>query len=198
MGKDLKQIIIDNTQWPFGKRKVQYQSVEDMPGIRDMQHRYQIMKFPSSFRDKTVLDIGCNLGVVCIDSAKRGAKRVVGLDYREETVSAAKAYAQNKNLPIQYRRFNVNDGLESLQKIENNQFDHVFALSIQNHVKDNCLWDIINYYCQHVCWFEGHANQDRKKLEKILHNNLQFHHIDFLGYTTDRNKRANFKLYGKF
>ena len=48
--KKLRKEIIDFTQWPYGKREVQYQTVDStLPGIRDMEHRYDIIGFPKSF-----------------------------------------------------------------------------------------------------------------------------------------------------
>ena len=35
---------------------------------------------------KTVIDIGCSIGAICFEAKKRGAKRVVGIDYRKETI----------------------------------------------------------------------------------------------------------------
>ncbi len=197
MDQKLQHKIKSDTQWPFKKREVQYQSVENLPGARNMIHRYEIMQFPASFENNTVLDIGCNLGIICIEAKKRGATRTVGFDFREETINVAKNYAQDQELSIQYHQFNVNDGLERLKDtIGADKFDYVCSLSMQKHVRSSILWDIINYYCQETCWFEGHANQNKNKVESMLRTNLNFSNIEFLGNTTDRGIRANFKIYG--
>ena len=61
----LRKEIIDYTQWPYGKREVQYQTVDSsLPGIRNMEHRYDIIGFPKSFNGETVIDIGCNIGII--------------------------------------------------------------------------------------------------------------------------------------
>ena len=43
MDIDLKKEIVENAQFPFGKRDVQYQSLDGMSGIRDMKHRFEVM-----------------------------------------------------------------------------------------------------------------------------------------------------------
>ena len=48
MDNKLKQEIVEKAQFPYGKRDVQYQSLDGMDGIRDMNHRYQVMEFPKS------------------------------------------------------------------------------------------------------------------------------------------------------
>jgi SAM-dependent methyltransferase len=45
--------------------------------------------------DKTVVDFGCGVGVEAIEIAKRGAKRVVGLDIRPEVLEIARAAARD-------------------------------------------------------------------------------------------------------
>lgn len=47
-----------------------------------------------SLRDKTILDFGCGIGAGCIDMARRGAKRVIGLDIRQEALAVAREAAK--------------------------------------------------------------------------------------------------------
>ena len=44
----LKQELKDKGQFPYGKRDRAYQSIDGEPGIRDMEHRYDIINFPKS------------------------------------------------------------------------------------------------------------------------------------------------------
>ena len=100
MKEKLKQQIIEEGQFPFKRRKYQYQSIdeEEMIGIRNMKHRFSILKLPDSFENKTVLDIGCNLGMICVETMKRKAKSSIGIDHREETVNIANKYFIEKNI----------------------------------------------------------------------------------------------------
>jgi 2-polyprenyl-3-methyl-5-hydroxy-6-metoxy-1,4-benzoquinol methylase len=196
----LRKEIIDYTQWPYGKREVQYQTVDpSLPGIRNMEHRYDIIKFPKSFKGETVIDIGCNIGMICFDAKRRGAKRVVGIDYKKETIEVAKKLTKELDLDVEFYTFDVNDGLEKLKSIiGDEQFDHVFALSIWGHVDKPKLSDIINYYLDKVCWFEGHAagwtGDTKDKMDSELTQLLSFDSYEYLGETLDRNPRQNYKL----
>ena len=196
----LRQEIIDKTQWPYGAREVQYQTVyPSLPGIRDMEHRYEIMDFPKSFKGETVIDIGCNIGMICFDAKRRGAKRVVGVDYRPETIEVAKKLSLELEFDVEFYVFDVNEGLETLKSlIGEDQFDHTFALSIWGHVDKPKLADIINFYSNKICWFEGHAQgwtgDSQEKIERDLSSLLNFKYYEYLGETTDRNPRQNYKL----
>ena len=141
----LKQELKDKGQFPYGKRDRAYQSIDGEPGIRDMEHRYDIINFPKSFDGETVIDFGCSVGAICIDAKRRGAKRVVGLDYKDETIQVAKGLAKELNLEIEFYTFNIDDGLSTLQKlIGTDRFDHVFALSIWAHCDEKKLASMIN------------------------------------------------------
>ena len=61
--------------------------------------------------------------------------------------------------------FEIN-GLEKLiSLIGIEKFDYVFALSVWKHVNKKKLYDIINYYCREICWFEGHNKQTKDFFE---------------------------------
>lgn len=199
ISEQLKEQLKNNGQFPYGKRDRAYQSIDGNPGIRDMEHRYKVMNFPKSFDGETVIDFGCSAGAICLEAKKRGAKRVVGLDYKAETIEVAKQLAKEYNLDIEFYTFNIDDGLDSLKKlIGESNFDHVFALSIWAHCDKSILSQMINHYTDKICWFEGHnasAYGDNKeymdtKLEKLL--NLPYH--EHIGETSDRSNRQNYKI----
>ena len=75
ISNELKQRLKDLGQFPYGKRDRAYQSIDGEPGIRDMNHRYEVIQFPKSFDGETVIDFGCSAGAICLDAKKRGAKR---------------------------------------------------------------------------------------------------------------------------
>ena len=107
----LKQKLKEKGQFPYGKRDRAYQSIAGEPGIRDMNHRFKVMNFPKSFDGETVIDFGCSAGAICLEAKKRGAKRVVGLDYKSETIDVAKSLARELNLDIEFYTFNIDDGM---------------------------------------------------------------------------------------
>jgi len=69
------------TQWPQGQAGL-YQSSDCFKGKRNTIERLKLYQF-KNFKNKRVLDIGCNLGMFCREAVKLGAKRVIGLDFPE-------------------------------------------------------------------------------------------------------------------
>jgi SAM-dependent methyltransferase len=191
----MKKELIKNTH--FGKAKKQpYQTIGELHGSRDMEYRYEFMGLPESMEGKTVLDIGCNVGMICMEAKNRGASRVVGLDYDKKIITTAKKFFVENNCDVEFYNFNVNDGFDALQKLIGvDKFDYVFALAIWGTVKKPILWEMINYYCADTCWMEGH-NKERGKEEEIrqeLEDNLIFSNLEFLGNTEDRGTRPTFR-----
>ena len=184
-----------------------YQSFGEHQGQRDMEHRFDVMKLPKSFEEKTVIDIGCNIGVACIESKKRGAKRVVGIDYTDENIDIANQIAKEHNFEIEYYKFDVNDGLDELKSIIGDEkFDYTFVLSVWGWVDKQKLADIINHYTTKFCWIEGHGKngvlpnweyEDTKDNMKLKFDKfLNYQEVTYLGDTIDSpgGKRHNFKL----
>ena len=199
MDEILKTEIIEKAQFPYGKRDVQYQSLDGMSGIRDMNHRFEVMGFPESFDGETVIDIGCSIGAICFEAKKRGAKRVVGIDYRKETIEVGKKLAKEYGLDVELYAFDINDGLDKLKSIiGKDKFDHTFALAIWTHCDKKKLSEIINFYTEKLCWFEGHNvgtyGDSRDKIENILSELLKFSQYEYLGTTTDRGTRETYKF----
>tara|TARA_Y100000034_G_scaffold126778_1_gene178536 strand:- start:1134 stop:1739 length:606 start_codon:yes stop_codon:yes gene_type:complete len=196
INKQIKKELIKNTH--FGKAKNQpYQTIGDLKGSRDMKYRFKFMGIPESFKGKTVLDIGCNMGMVCMEAKKRGAKRAVGIDYDSKTIKTAKKFFKHNNYDVELHKFNINDGLNSLQRLIGvEKFDYIFALAIWGTVKKPILWSVINYYCTDTCWMEGHNKEKgkEKKIQNELNNNLTFSNLEFLGNTKDRGIRPTFKM----
>lgn len=176
-----------------------YQSLDDSdPRGRDMKHRYEVMGFPDSFANCSVLDIGCNIGRICVDAKKRGAKRAIGIDNRKDVVDTMNNYFKKKEIDVSLFAFDINNGVGALESlIGHAPFDYVCVLSIWSHVEKQKLWDIINRYCTKVCFFEDNAPSRINSLEQIkiiLEKNLDFSKIEFMGFTTDRGVRAVFRM----
>ena len=199
ISEELKQRLKEKGQFPYGKRDRAYQSIDGNPGTRDMEHRYEVIQFPKSFDGETVIDFGCSAGAICLDAKKRGAKRAVGLDYKEETIQIAKSLAKEMELDVEFYTFNIDDGLGGLKSlIGEDKFDHVFALSIWAHCDENKLADMINFYTDKICWFEGHNvmtyGDTKSKMDMELERLLDLPYHEYLGETSDRSVRQNYKL----
>jgi 2-polyprenyl-3-methyl-5-hydroxy-6-metoxy-1,4-benzoquinol methylase len=77
---------------------------------------------------KSILDIGCGSGVYSVDFARRGARRVVGIDFSAKMLEIARAEAQ---------RFNVQDRCQFVQgDFRDTEFSERFDISIAMGVFD--------------------------------------------------------------
>src|SRR3954465_12621817 len=62
---------------------------------------------PQDLTGKTVLDIGCNGGFYSIEMKKRGAERVLGIDFDDDYLAQARFAAEVAGLDIEFRRLSV-------------------------------------------------------------------------------------------
>lgn len=79
-----------------------------------------------SWKGKIVLDAGCGTGELAGLIAKKGAKRVVGVDYSKDAIVAAKTSWQNSNL--EFFQKDLNDIKE--------KFDVVVSLGTLEHLDE--------------------------------------------------------------
>jgi tRNA (mo5U34)-methyltransferase len=89
---------------------------------------------PADLTGKTVLDIGCNGGFYSIEMKKRGAQRVLGIDFDEEYLAQARFAAQITGLEIEFRKLSVYD-VGSLGE----RFDVVLFMGVLYHLRHPLL-----------------------------------------------------------
>lgn len=68
--------------------------------VRTLSYRNAICNNPHLFKGKTVLDVGCGTGILCMFAAKAGAKKVIGVDMsniitQARTIVAANGFADS-------------------------------------------------------------------------------------------------------
>src|SRR5690349_10598415 len=99
---------------------------------------------PRDLHGKTVLDIGCNAGFYSLEMKKRGADRVVGIDFDDEYLAQARFAAEVSGFDIDFRRLSVYDVAELGEK-----FDVVLFMGVLYHLRHPLLaLDLIH---EHVC-----------------------------------------------
>jgi tRNA (mo5U34)-methyltransferase len=89
---------------------------------------------PSDLRGRTVLDVGCNGGFYSIEMKRRGADRVVGIDWDERYLAQARFAADVSHVDIEFRRLSVYD-IAALAE----RFDVVLFMGVLYHLRHPLL-----------------------------------------------------------
>ncbi|MBP0582557.1 TIGR04290 family methyltransferase [Labrys sp. LIt4] len=89
---------------------------------------------PADLTGKTVLDIGCNAGFYSIEMKRRGAERVLGIDFDEAYLAQAKFAAEVAETEIEFRQLSVYD-VGALGE----RFDIVLFMGVLYHLRHPLL-----------------------------------------------------------
>ena len=89
---------------------------------------------PMDLRGKTVLDIGCNGGFYSIEMKRRGADRVLGIDFDDRYLAQARFAAASLGFAIEFRKLSVYD----VHKLDE-RFDVVLFLGVFYHLRHPLL-----------------------------------------------------------
>jgi 2-polyprenyl-3-methyl-5-hydroxy-6-metoxy-1,4-benzoquinol methylase len=121
--------------------------------------------------NKTVLDLGCNLGRICIEASRRGANEVVGVDCQLDTIECAQEIACLLGVASLYKVVNL-VSMEEVNLLPSS--DVIFFLSVLDSM--NCaeehkyqLLSTINQKTREVLVFEGHRPSKFRTRERYMH-----------------------------
>jgi tRNA (mo5U34)-methyltransferase len=89
---------------------------------------------PADLRGRTVLDIGCNGGFYSIEMKRRGAERVVGIDFDERYLAQARFAAEICEVDVEFQKLSVYDVAKLGQK-----FDIVLFMGVLYHLRHPLL-----------------------------------------------------------
>lgn len=89
---------------------------------------------PADLTGKTVLDIGCNAGFYSIEMKKRGAERVLGIDFDDVYLNQARFAAEVAEANIEFRKLSVYDVGALAEK-----FDIVIFMGVLYHLRHPLL-----------------------------------------------------------
>jgi tRNA (mo5U34)-methyltransferase len=117
----------------------------DLGGVRTAPehflHDYPNVKWqrfaaalPADLTGRTVLDIGCNAGFYAIEMKRRGADRVLGIDFDERYLAQARFAAEASGQAIEFRRLSVYD-----VALLGERFDLVLFLGVLYHLRHPLL-----------------------------------------------------------
>lgn len=134
----------------------------------------------SDIEGKTVLDLGCNLGMSCYTATEMGAVKAVGVEFSRKIVNAA---VQLNSLFARPCHFILHDLNEPLHLSE--QFDTVFCFSVVKHLqRHEAIVDLIRTATKRVLIFECHARTTAADYDYLLNSSF-FSRIELLGHTAD-------------
>ncbi len=103
----------------------------DFPTVKWRSFAHDI---PENLAGRTVLDIGCNGGFYAMEMKRRGADRVVGIDFDEDYLAQARFAAEVEGLDIEFLRMSVYD-VGALAE----RFDVVFFIGVLYHLRHPLL-----------------------------------------------------------
>lgn len=89
---------------------------------------------PQDLTGKTVLDIGCNAGFYSLEMKRRGAERVLGVDWDDVYLNQARFAAEVSDMDIEFRKLSVYDVGALGEK-----FDVVLFLGVLYHLRHPLL-----------------------------------------------------------
>jgi tRNA (mo5U34)-methyltransferase len=135
---------------------------------------------PRDLCGKTVLDIGCNGGFYSIEMKKRGADRVLGIDFDEEYLAQARFAAQVTGLDIEFRKLSVYD-VGALGE----RFDVVLFMGVLYHLRHPLLaLDLIREHVTGDLFVFQSMQRGSKDVDSVQENYTfwQTEHFDSAGY----------------
>jgi tRNA (mo5U34)-methyltransferase len=105
--------------------------LNDYPNVKWRRFEHAI---PGDLSGRTVLDVGCNAGFYSIEMKRRGADRVVGIDFDDRYLEQARFAAEVKGAQIEFRKLSVYDVAELGET-----FDIVLFMGVLYHLRHPLL-----------------------------------------------------------
>ncbi len=103
----------------------------DFPSVKWQRFSADI---PQDLTGQSVLDIGCNGGFYAMEMKRRGAARVLGIDFDEDYLNQARFAAEVEGLDIEFRKMSVYD-----VGMLGERFDIVFFIGVLYHLRHPLL-----------------------------------------------------------
>ncbi|HKQ60351.1 MAG TPA: class I SAM-dependent methyltransferase [Candidatus Polarisedimenticolaceae bacterium] len=99
------------------------------PGKVDSRRRLRFLE-QLDWRDRRVLDVGCNSGAYCLWAKRHGAAEVVGVDIDERRLAQARRLAEHEGLDVDFQQRSL------FQLGELGRFDIVLCFAVLTEVQD--------------------------------------------------------------
>ncbi|MDB4582895.1 class I SAM-dependent methyltransferase, partial [Draconibacterium sp.] len=137
------------------------------PGRRDDIYDRLGMLPSELLKQKSVLDVGCNIGMNAIGAIKSGASRVVGLEVSLEMANYATRFAifDDCYKDVEFREFNVDEEILPASEM----YDVAFMLSVHNHLqRPEALAKIAKNHVEHAVVFECHPDTELEDYKDFI------------------------------
>jgi hypothetical protein len=175
-----------------------YQPVPELEiiGTRDIKTRIENLKLSSvEFSRKTVLDIGCNLGIFSRYALDAGARRVIGIDKIGQLAFEINNVLGYWNLDIVTD--NILKYLEQKIKIKTFRLDIVFLMAVQNYLGGiERTLTVVRPFVKELLIVESHGGEPKELYEEVF-KLFNFTKIEYLGYVQDPQVRHQWRCYTK-
>jgi len=168
----------------YSSFRLPYFSVEVSEAQRDSEKRLRALGInKDTIENKTVLDLGSNIGGIIFEIQKYEPAKCVGVEYDTDKLSLATQIAAFNGIEkITFIQADIDSlDAESL----NGPFDVVFCLAIGAHMKKpGQLFRLLSQVSRGVLYFEGNGNSDPEKIEHEL-TSVGFIEVKHLGVGDD-------------
>ncbi|MDZ4228350.1 MAG: hypothetical protein U1E54_03830 [Candidatus Levybacteria bacterium] len=182
--------INNRTHWGHlndNNERYAYQQFDELEGKRKTDQRVKEMGLDKfDFKGKTVLDIGCNLGIMSRYAKSMGAERVLGVD-EKSMIMAADLF--NFYMMSSMPEFEEKT-LTGANLVDCGAFDVVFYFAMVHSLgypKE------LRAITRKLLIFEGHDRQDERQV--FIELIKIFNRVEFRGFTRDRGIRPVFWCY---
>ncbi|VBB19020.1 hypothetical protein YASMINEVIRUS_1552 [Yasminevirus sp. GU-2018] len=131
--------------------------------LRNTQVRFDEFLVPDSLEGKKVFDIGCCLGSLSFECARRKCSSVTGFEYCNERVNVCNKLAKHLNLNnIQFIQSDINEKSKDVDSFIKNHgtADIVFCCALDAYVDKERLYSFVSKISKDVCFFETNSGID--------------------------------------
>ena len=123
----------DAFQRIYTHRKSRMSNMLDSVFRKDMYERFVFtIKNCEPVKDRTFLDVGCGNGLYTFDLARKGARRILGLDISEVMIGLCKEASVKENLSDRCEFIQT----DLLEYKSNEKFDVSFGIGLFDYIKD--------------------------------------------------------------
>jgi len=145
------------------------------------EKRFNLINW-DSFKDQDVLDLGCANGMLAIESKRRGAKKVLGVD-KDNCIPSVRQSVRDAGIDVEFWQVDMES--REFKRICP-VFDITFFCSELGHMKDGAeMLRWIGAHTRRVLYFESNLGENNKGQIEAVTKYTSFNSLKFLGRTDE-------------